>query len=82
MFDPNFLETICRLSRFVRRLSKKRFVKEEIEGMKQESYVIMTLLQMQMPTSFFDSEVYLLVHLVEDISLMGQVPYRWLFFVK
>ena len=82
MFDPNFSETICRLSRLVRWLSKKCIMKEEIEDMKQESYVVMTLLQMQMPTSFFDSQVHLLVHLVEDISLLGPVPYRWMFFVE
>lgn len=34
-----------------------------------------------MPTSFFDSQVLLLVHLVKDITLLGPVPYRWMFFV-
>ena len=33
----------------------------------------MTLLQMQMRTLLFDSQVYLLVHLVEDILLMGPI---------
>ena len=50
--------------------------------MKQESYVVMTLLQMQMPTLFFDSQVHLLIHLVKDISLLDSVPYRWMFFVE
>ena len=42
----------------------------------------MALLQMQMPTSFFDAQVHLLVHLVQDISLLGPNPYRWMFFVE
>jgi hypothetical protein len=50
--------------------------------MKQESYVVMALSQMQMPISFFGGQVYLLVHLVEDISLLGPVLYRWMFFVE
>jgi hypothetical protein len=82
MFDLNFSETICRLSRLIRWLSKKCIHKEEIESMKQESYVVMTLLQIQMPISFFDGQVHLLVHLVEDISLLGPVLYRWMFFVE
>lgn len=78
MFDPNFSETICRLSRLIRWLLNKCI----IEDMKQESYVVMTLLHMQMPTSFVDNQVYLLVHLVEDISLLGPILYRWMFFVE
>lgn len=35
-----------------------------------------------MYASFFDSQVHLWVHLVEDISLMGPVPYQWMFFVE
>ena len=42
----------------------------------------MALLQMQMPTSFFDAQVHLLVHLVQDISLLGPNPYRWMFFIE
>jgi hypothetical protein len=82
MFDSNFSETICRLSRLIRWLSKKCIHKKEIESMKQESYVVMALSQMQMPISFFGGQVYLLVHLVEDISLLGPVLYRWMFFVE
>ena len=82
IFDSNFSETICRLSRLIRWLSKKNIHKEEIESMKQESYVVMTLLQMQMPTSFFDGQVHILVHLVKDISLLDSVPYRWMFLVE
>ena len=34
MFDPNFSETICRLCRLVRWLSKKYIIKKEIKDMK------------------------------------------------
>jgi hypothetical protein len=44
--------------------------------------VVMALLQIQMPTSFFDGQVHLLVHLVEDKSLLGPAPYWWMFFVE
>ena len=82
MFHSGFMETISRLCRLVRWISQKTIIKDEIEAMKHESYVVMALLQMQMPTSFFDSQEHLLVHLVEDIALMGPVPYRWMFFVE
>lgn len=42
-----------------------------MEGVKHKSYVILTLLKILMQkmirTSFFDSQVHVLLHLVEDI---------------
>lgn len=69
-----FPKTICKLSRLVGWILNKFIIEEEIEGMKQESHAIMALLQMQMPISFFDSQEHLLVHLVEDIALVGSLP--------
>ena len=35
-----------------------------------------------MPTSFFDIQVHLLVHLVDEIKVVGVVSSRWMFFVE
>lgn len=40
----------------------------------------MALLQIQMPNYFCNNQKNLLVHFVEDIALMGPVPYQWLLF--
>ena len=35
-----------------------------------------------MPTSFFDIQVHLLVHLVDEVKHVGVVSSRWMFFVE
>jgi hypothetical protein len=50
--------------------------------MKDESRVIMALLQMQFPTSFFDGQQHLMIHVVDEVTMAGPMPYRWMFFVE
>ena len=40
------------------------------------------LLERDFPTSFFDIQVHLLVHLVEEISIAGPVHTRWMFYLE
>lgn len=80
--SPGVCEAIYRLLRLVRWISLKDVDASKIEKMKQESYVVLSLLQMQFPTSFFDSQQHLIVHLVEEIALAGPPFYRWMFFVE
>ena len=42
----------------------------------------MTLLQMQFPTSLFDSQQHLMIHLVDAIKVIGPMPYKWMFFIE
>ena len=42
----------------------------------------MTLLEKEMPTSFFDIQVHLLVHLLDEVKVTSVVSSRWMFFVE
>ncbi len=45
-------------------------------------HVVMALLQMQFSTSFFDSQEHLLIHLVQQVKLVGLVQAWWIFFIE
>jgi hypothetical protein len=50
--------------------------------MQRESAIVPTLLEMHMPTSFFDSQVQLLIHLVQEVGLAGPLKNRYMFFIE
>jgi hypothetical protein len=50
--------------------------------MERENVVVLTLLEMHMPTSFFDSQVHLLIHLVQEVGLAGPLENRYMFFIE
>ena len=52
------------------------------EEKKREIAKIMTLLKKEMATSFYDVQVHLLVHLVDEVKVAGVVFGRWMFFVE
>ena len=52
------------------------------EEKKREIVEILTLLEKEMPTSLFDIQVHLLVHLVDEVKVAGVVSSRWMFFVE
>jgi hypothetical protein len=39
--------------------------------MEKQSAIVLILLKMHMPTSFFDSQVHLLIHLVQEVKIVG-----------
>ena len=49
---------------------------------KREVYELVCLMEKELPISFFDIQVHLLVHLVEEIELAGVVNTRWMFWVE
>jgi len=49
---------------------------------RREIVEVLTMLEKEMPTSFFDIQVHLLVHLVDEVKLVGVVSSRWMFFVE
>ena len=52
------------------------------ETKRREIAEVLTMLEKEMPTSFFDIQVHLLVHLVDEVKLAGVVSSRWMFFVE
>ena len=66
---PSVREAIYRLSRLIRWISTKIINTNEFEVMRDESHVVITLLQMQIPISFFDGQQHLMIHLMIEVRM-------------
>jgi hypothetical protein len=51
----------------------------EVPKWKKEIVEIVCVFEKELPTSFMDLQVHLLIHLVDDIELEGVVSTRWMF---
>ena len=40
------------------------------------------MFEKELPTSFMDLQVHLLIHLVDEVELVGVVSCRWMFFLE
>ena len=47
----------------------------------QEIVDIFCMFKKEMPTSFMDLQVHLLIHLVDEVELAGVVYFHWMFFL-
>mgnify|MGYP000025790750 CR=1 FL=1 len=75
-------DIIYRLGSLARWISSKEIRLNEIPQRKREVYELVCLMEKELPISFFDIQVHLLVHLVEEIELAGVVNTRWMFWVE
>ena len=48
----------------------------------QEIANIVCMFEKELPTSFMDLQVHLLIHLVDEVELVGVVSCRWMFFLE
>jgi hypothetical protein len=46
----------------------------------QEIAEIVCMFEKELPSSFMDLQVHLLIHLVDKVELVGVVSSRWMFF--
>ncbi|MCO5585811.1 hypothetical protein L7F22_039744 [Adiantum nelumboides] len=49
---------------------------------KRECIELLCLMEKELPTSFFDIQVHVLIHLVDEIEISGVVSTRWMFWVE
>ena len=49
---------------------------------KKEIAEIVCVFEKDLPTSFMDLQVHLLIHLVDGIELEGVISMRWMFFFE
>jgi hypothetical protein len=82
LVSPQVQESVFRLSRYMRYVCMKNISALLIEKLEKEAAVVVCLLQMQFPSSFFDSQQHLLVHLAREVRLAGPVQGRWMFPVE
>ena len=40
------------------------------------------MFEKELPMSFMDLQVHLLIHIVDEVELVGVVTYRWMFFLE
>ena len=67
---------------YIRWVSSKDIHDSELRIWKNEIVEIVCLLEKELPTSFMDLQVHLLIHLVDDIEMVGVVSTRWMFFFE
>ena len=63
-------------------MTSKEIHKCEVTKWKKEIAEIVCVFEKELPTSFMDLQVHLLIHLVDDIDLAGVVSTRWVFFFE
>ena len=69
-------DIIYKLGSLSRWISSKKIRLNEIPQRKREVYELVCLMEKELPISFFDIQVHLLVHLVEEIELAAVVNTR------
>ena len=52
-----------------------------IPHLHQEIAEIVCMFEKEMPTSFMDLQVHLLIHLVYEVELVGVVSFHWMLFL-
>jgi hypothetical protein len=72
-------QAMFRLARLFRWVCSKNVDVRDLDLMRIESAIVTSLLEMQLQTSFFDSQIHLISHLVEEVAIGGPVSYRWMF---
>ena len=67
---------------YIRWVTSKETHECEITKSKKEIAEIVCVFEKELPTSFMDLQVHLLIHLMDDIELVGFVSTRWMFFFE
>ena len=63
-------------------ISSKEIKLDEIDKWRLESLEIICSIEELFPTSILDIQVHLLIHLVDEVELVGTVHTRWMFFLE
>ncbi|MCO5598460.1 hypothetical protein L7F22_052556 [Adiantum nelumboides] len=66
---------------FFRWITSKEIDSSSIAQKKRECIELLCLMEKELPTYFFDIQVHLLIHLVDEIEIAGVVSTRWMFWV-
>ena len=73
---------ISKLYAFVRWIISKEINVASIPRWRQEIVEIVGMFEKELPTSFMDLQVHLIIHLVDEVELVGVVSCRWMFFLE
>lgn len=63
-------------------MTSKEIHEFEVPRWKKEITEIVCVFEKELPTSFMDLQVQLLIHVVDDIEMAGIISMRWMFFFE
>ncbi len=75
-------DAIWSLGKLLRWVCAKEIHEVEIPTMKILAAEVVCKLEKALPPSFFDCQVHLLVHLVEEVAIAGPVHCRWMYWLE
>jgi hypothetical protein len=70
---------VMRVSKLFKRICNKVWNLSEIYSLWIDVAIILTLVEMHFPPSFFDIMMHLLYHLVDKLNLCGLVSTKWMY---
>ncbi|CAM6094114.1 unnamed protein product [Calypogeia fissa] len=70
------------LGKLLRWVCSKEIYTKEIPGMRILAAEVVCKLEKALPPTFFDCQVHLLVHLVDEVAMCGPVHCRWMFWLE
>ena len=73
---------ISKLFAFVIWIMSKEIHVASIPRWRQEIVEIFCMFEKELPMSFMDLQVHLLIHLVDEVELVGVVSCHWMFFLE
>ena len=72
-FPQDLGRAISKLSKFVRWITSKEIHVANIPSWRQEIVEIVCMFEKELPTTFMDLQVHLLIHLEDEVELVGVV---------
>ena len=73
---------IYKISSLVRWISSKEIRKDSLESARINAIEAVCMVEKHFPTTILTIQMHLLVHIVDKVSLVGIVHYRWMFFLE
>ena len=81
-FPQDLGRAISKLFAFVRWITSKEIHVASIPRWCQEIVEIVCMFEKELPMSFMYLQVHLLIHLVDEVELVGVFSCRWMFFLE
>jgi hypothetical protein len=75
-------DVLCSLGNLLKWVCSKELFVEEISRMRVIAAEVVCKLEKAFPQSFFDCQVHLLIHLVDEIVIVGPVHCRWMYWLE
>jgi len=77
-----FCQVVFRLVKLFHWVCSKNVDVRDLDLKRIKFAIVMNLLEIQLPMSFFDNQIHFISHLVEEVAIGGPIPYCWMFPIK